>query len=75
MTLLPNTLLAVRHRQYAILIAYPNHTYAQLIGGRIYDIPYHGYRLSVAIMSYDIVVNNSQLIVSKLGNRATLAFL
>ena len=69
--MLPNTTLAIRHNEAAILVG----PYAELIGGKLYQIAYYGYTLDIAIVKWQFVIDHKKTIVIALPGRATLALL
>lgn len=70
MTLLPNTLFAIRHNETAICIG-PS---AQNLGKQ-YTLAYYGYTLKIVPIPWLWIVNHSRKIVTSLPARTTLALL
>lgn len=67
-------LLVARHRDYAILIE-SDHGFAQMIGGKLYRIPYHGFYLDVAIMPYSIVDTHLKSIALALPHKGKIGLI
>lgn len=70
MTLLPNTLLAYRVDNAAILIG-PN---ADRLS-KLYPLPYHGYTLQVGLIQWDYTERYARKIVVALGGRITFCLI
>lgn len=69
MRLLPDTLLCYRIGDWGILVGPKIERLS-----KVYDILYHGYRLSVGIIHWEYCRNNASTIVSKLGDKTIIGF-
>jgi hypothetical protein len=59
---------------YAILIE-SDHKFAQMIGGKLYRIPYHGFYLDVAILPFDRVETHIGVLKLALPHKGKIGFI